>query len=196
MNSQGFDGNYGWIGISEADAIFPVGKTWDELGFELMDEFVAHDVLYLSCLKKYLNHMIEALALRNDVLSKLKNKLGRYIFPNGASIEAICVLPDPERGWNYPQEGTKISGLECVIKRPYPQPQPNLGGSLTTSYWWEIHLKQWDKNQSLLESNESLLELFIKDYQLKQMTYMPYSDKLLTVEQCKIYLEEYRVIVN
>jgi hypothetical protein len=138
--------------------------------------------------------MIEPLILRNDVLAKLKSKLGKYVLPNGASVEAICVLPDPERGWNYPEEGTKIIGLECVIKRPYPQPTPNLGGGITAYYCWEIHLKQWDSNQNLLDSNKLLLDLFTDKYQLKQVTYMPSSDKLLTIEQCKIYIEEYQVI--
>ena len=138
--------------------------------------------------------MIEPLILRNDVLAKLKNKLGKYILPNGTSVEAICVLPDPERGWKYPEEGTKVSGLECVIKRPCPQPLPSLGGDITVLYCWEIHLKQWDVNQSLLDSNELLLDFFTDKYQLKQITYMPSSDKLLTIEQCKIYIEEYQVI--
>jgi hypothetical protein len=52
MNSLLFDGNYGWIGISEEEAIFPIGKTWDELGFELIDEFVAHDGTIFVLLKK------------------------------------------------------------------------------------------------------------------------------------------------
>lgn len=138
--------------------------------------------------------MIESLILRNDVLAKLKNKLGKYILPKGATVEAICVLPDPERGWNYPEEGTKIVGLECVIKRPYPKATANLGAGITKEYCWEIHLKQWDSNQSLLDSNELLLDLFAGKYQLKQVTYIPSSDKLLTIEQSKIYIEEYQVV--
>lgn len=37
----GFDGQYGWISVSEAGAIFPRGKNWNELGFLLLEEFVA-----------------------------------------------------------------------------------------------------------------------------------------------------------
>lgn len=147
-----------------------------------------------SSLLKLLNNMIEPLILRNELLALLKNDLGRYALPKGANIEAICVLPDPSRGWNYPEEGTKIVGLECVIRQPYPSPSPNLGGGITKEYIWEIHLKQWDSNQDLLNLSESLLKFASEKYQLKQFIYVPPSDKLLTIEQCKIYLEEYQVI--
>lgn len=39
----GWDGNYGWLTIAEADVIFPAGATWDQLGFELLDEVTAVD---------------------------------------------------------------------------------------------------------------------------------------------------------
>lgn len=149
---------------------------------------------YLFLLKLLSNNMIEPLILRNELLTLLKNNLGKYILPNGAKIEAICVLPDPSRGWNYPEEGTKTIGLECIIKQPAPSPTPNLGGEITKEYCWEILLKQWDSNQNLLNLSETLLRFASEKYQLKEFTYIPPSNKLLTIEQCKITLEEYQIV--
>jgi hypothetical protein len=60
--------------------------------------------------------MIDILILRNDVFAILENLLGTYTFPDGSSTKAIACLPDPDKGWNYPENGTKTSGLEVVIK--------------------------------------------------------------------------------
>ena len=67
------------------------------------------------------------------------------------AINAIACLPDPDKGWNYPENGTKVSGLEVVIKQLYPDVSANLGGDRTFTNAWEIHLKQWDTNKSLVE---------------------------------------------
>lgn len=48
----GFDGSYGWITITEANVIFPKRKTWNELGFELLQEAVAPDGTIFVLLQK------------------------------------------------------------------------------------------------------------------------------------------------
>ncbi|WP_445634511.1 DUF3168 domain-containing protein [Nostoc sp. DSM 114161] len=139
--------------------------------------------------------MIEALTLRNDILAILANKLGTYTFPNnGGTTKAIACLPDPDKGWNYPENGTKVSGLEVVIKQPYPDVESNLGGDRTFVNSWEIHLKQWDTNQSLVEIIGLLSGELPSDYLIERVSPMPISDKLLTVEQCKIFIRESLVI--
>lgn len=140
--------------------------------------------------------MIDILILRNDVLAILANKLGDYRFPDGTTDKAIACLPDPDKGWNYPENGTKVSGLEVVIKQPYPDVSANIGGDRTFTNLWEIHLKQWDTNQSLVEVI-NLLGCELPDYYLmKRVSPMPASEKLLTVEQCKIFLEDWAVSVG
>lgn len=139
--------------------------------------------------------MIEAINLRNDILAILANKLGEYTFPNGAKTKAIATLPDPQLGYQYPPNGTKISGLEIVIKRPYPEAKGNLGGDRTSSYTWEIHLKQWDTQDSLIEAIGLLSGDLPGDYLIERVSFMPPSEKLLTVEQCKVFIQEWAVSV-
>ncbi|MFN6572413.1 hypothetical protein [Dendronalium sp. ChiSLP03b] len=139
--------------------------------------------------------MIEALTLRNDILAILTNKIGTYTFPNGGGSEiAIACLPDPDKGWNYPEHGTKVSGLEVVIKQPIPDVSANIGGDRTFTNTWEIHLKQWDSNKSLVEVIGLLAGDLPDDYLIERVSTMPASEKLLTVEQCKIFLKDWQVI--
>ncbi|MEH2384901.1 MAG: hypothetical protein V7K14_03720 [Nostoc sp.] len=49
--TPGFDGNYGWITVNEADVIFHPA-TWDELEFEKMNEVVAKDGTIFVLLRK------------------------------------------------------------------------------------------------------------------------------------------------
>lgn len=137
--------------------------------------------------------MINALILRNDVFTILENLLGIYTFPDGGIAKAIASLPDPDKGWRYPEEGTKVSGLEVVIKQPYPQVASNLGGDRTSAYTWEIHLKQWDTEATLNEVIEKLTWELPDQYLIERVSPMPASDKLLTVEQCKIFLKDWAV---
>ncbi|MHC5828247.1 MAG: hypothetical protein ACYT04_73230, partial [Nostoc sp.] len=69
--------------------------------------------------------MINILILRNDVSLILENLLGNYKLPDGSNVSAIACLPDPDKGWNYPENGTKVSGLEVVIKQEYPDVSAN-----------------------------------------------------------------------
>lgn len=141
--------------------------------------------------------MIDALILRNDILAILANKLGTYTFPNNSGIaQAIACLPDPDKGWNYPENGTKTSGLEIVIKQPYPDMQSNIGGDRTSMSTWEIHLKQWDTNQSLVEVIGLLSGDLPGYYLIDRVSTMPSNDKLLTVEQCKIFLKDWTVVAR
>ncbi|MFB2768581.1 hypothetical protein ACE1AT_04720 [Pelatocladus sp. BLCC-F211] len=139
--------------------------------------------------------MIDPLILRNDVFAILNQHIGTYSL-NGVTTEAIACLPDPDKGWNYPENGTKTSGLEVVIKQPYPDVSANLGGDRTSEYYWEIHLKQWDTTKSLVDAISLLIEKMPADYLVERTSIMPASDKLLTVEQCKIFIKEWSVISN
>ncbi|MEH1808431.1 hypothetical protein [Nostoc sp.] len=49
--TPGFDGYYGWITVNEADVIFRL-TTWDELGFQKMNEVVAKDGTIFVLLRK------------------------------------------------------------------------------------------------------------------------------------------------
>jgi hypothetical protein len=139
--------------------------------------------------------MINAFILRYELLAMLQKSLGIYLFSDGSRSGAIAVLPDPDNGWNYPPQGTKVSGLEVIIKLPYPDLEANLGGDRAFEYSWEIHLKQWDSNKSLLEIIELLLTSLPSEYLLSGVTYIPVSDKLLAIEQCKFYLKEWAISV-
>lgn len=137
--------------------------------------------------------MIEPLILRNDILAILANKLGTYTFPDNSTDKAIACLPDPDKGWNYPENGTKVSGLEVVIKQPYPDVSANIGGDRTFTSTWEIHLKQWDSYKDLVEVIGLLGSELPNYYLIERVSQMPASDKLLTVEQCKIFLKDWVV---
>ncbi|MBD2437336.1 hypothetical protein [Nostoc sp. FACHB-110] len=139
--------------------------------------------------------MIDPINFRNDILAILGNKLGNYTFPDGGTTTAIATLPDPDLGYQYPPHGTKTSGLEVVIKRPYPEAEGNLGGDRTLSYTWEVHLKQWDTQDSLIEAIGLLSGDLPGDYSIERVSFMPPSEKLLTVEQCKIFIQEWAVAV-
>lgn len=140
--------------------------------------------------------MIDILILRADVLAILVDLLGTYTFPDRTTAPSIACLPDPEKGWNYPENGTKTSGLEVVIKQPYPDVEANIGGDRTFTNSWEIHLKQWNTNQSLLSAIAKLTNELPAQYLIERVSQMPASDKLLTVEQCKIYLIDWAVVAH
>jgi hypothetical protein len=137
--------------------------------------------------------MINPIALKNDILFILASQLGTYTFPDKTTGQAIAVLPDPELGWQYPEQGTKPFGLEVVIKQPYPETSPLLGGDRSHSYKWEIHLKQWDTTKSLFDVVDLLVTELPSKYYIERVSPIPASDKLLVVEQCKIYLKEWAI---
>ncbi|WP_375495924.1 hypothetical protein [uncultured Nostoc sp.] len=139
--------------------------------------------------------MIKALILRNDILAIISNQIGTYTFTDRTTAQAIACLPDPDKGWNYPENGTKVSGLEVVIKQPYPDVSANIGGDRTFTNLWEIHLKQWDTNQSLVDVIGLLSGELLADYLIERVSPIPASDKLLTVEQCKLFIKEWSVSI-
>jgi hypothetical protein len=139
--------------------------------------------------------MIDPLILKDDVFAKLKTLIGTYTFPGGDTGYAIAILPDPDSGWLYPEQGTKVTGLEVVIKQPYPEVSPNIGGDRTNSYTWEIHLKQWDTTQTTREALE-ILTSELPQYRIERVSIMQANDKLLTVEQCKIFITEWALITG
>lgn len=138
--------------------------------------------------------MIDLLILKEDVFVKLKSLIGQYTFPEGGTGYAIAILPDPDSGWLYPGHGTKVTGLEVVIKEPYPEVSSNIGGDRTKSYDWEIHLKQWDTTKTIKEAIQLLVNELPSVYRIERISLMPASNKLLTVEQCKIYIKEWVLI--
>ncbi|WP_414755578.1 hypothetical protein [Anabaena sp. CCY 9910] len=140
--------------------------------------------------------MIDALILRNDVFAILEDLLGTYTFDGGSTDKAIASLPDPDSGWNYPPQGTKVSGLEVVIKSPYPETKSNLGGDRTHSYTWEIHLKQWDTRSTLEGAIFLLTNELPASYLIERVSKIPPNNQLLTVEQCKIFIKEWTVTSN
>ncbi|MBD2771138.1 hypothetical protein [Iningainema tapete] len=134
--------------------------------------------------------MIDPLVLRASIKIILESQIGTYQF-RGGMTEAIAILPDPQLGWQYPEQGTKVTGLEVVIKQPVPEVQSNIGGDRTKEYAWSIHLKQWDTTKSLRQAVDLLIDNLPGEYFIERVSMMPASDKLLTVEQCKIFLKEW-----
>lgn len=139
--------------------------------------------------------MIDPLTLKDDIFAIVSPYLGTYTFPDTDTGSAITIVPDPDYGWNYPEQGTKVSGLEVVIKQPYPDVSPNLGGDRTKEYVWEVHLKQWDTSKDLRTVIE-LLTNSLSGYLVARVSYMPPSDKLLTVEQAKVFIKEWVAVVQ
>ncbi len=137
--------------------------------------------------------MIEPSTIRSEVANILNNYLGEYLYPDGSSRQAIAVLPDPDLGWNYPEEGVRASGLECTIIQPIAQPSALIGGGACKEFCWEIHLKQWDSGKDLINPSEELVNFISITYLLKRFAYMPANNKLMTIEQYKIYFCEYEV---
>lgn len=134
--------------------------------------------------------MIDALVLRSDIIALLGNLLGTYSFPdNGGTDHAIAVLPDADAGWNYPPSGTKITGVEVVIVRPYPGVSPLLGGDRTKTYVWHITLKQWSSASNLLAATEALVNGL--DYFISDPIPAPPNAGLGILEQVKIDIAEY-----
>lgn len=140
--------------------------------------------------------MIDPLTLKDDIFAIVSPYLGTYTFPDSDTGAAIAIIPDPDYGWNYPENGTKVTGLEVVIKQPYPDVSPNIGGDRTKEYVWEIHLKQWDTNKDLRSVIDSLTSELSADYLIERVSYMPPSDKLLTVEQCKVFIKVWAMVVS
>lgn len=139
--------------------------------------------------------MINPIELKSDLIAILNDLLGEYTFPDGGTDAAICCVPDPDVGWNYPPQGTKVTGLEVAIKNPYPDHKSLIGGDRLQSYEWEIHLKQWDTNASLQEAISRLKNL-PSQYLIERTSAMPANNQLLTVEQYKVFLKEWEISVN
>lgn len=133
--------------------------------------------------------MIDCLTLRSQFTSLLAGLLGEYHFSDGTTGEAIAVLPDDTLGYNYPGNGTDTEGIECVIVRPYPTIQHLLGGDRTLSYKWQITLKQWNSNGSLLEAANRVVAGL--DYCMSSPAWVPPNANLGIIEQVSFQLVEY-----
>jgi hypothetical protein len=99
--------------------------------------------------------VIDAFALKQEIAVLLNGLVGRYK-DEGWEEDAIAVLPDPDYGYDFPNNGTVTEGMEVVILRPYPKVSSLFGGR-QMQYRWQIVLKQWDSQSSLLDAVEALV---------------------------------------
>lgn len=128
------------------------------------------------------------LQLRAEVLDLLTNEqwgdrlLGTYTFSNGQTDDAIAVAAN-----NYPPAGTLVTGLEVVIEFDYGQRiVPLTGGNLIHSST-QLHLKQWDIEQTTTEASDRLVDGL--DYPMEVSPRVIRSDVLDNIESRKITLK-------
>lgn len=139
-----------------------------------------------------MSSFISARQLRDDVLSALESIIGTYTFVNGSTAPAIAVLPDDSRGYDYPEYGTRTTGIEVVIEKPYGEIQnPTLGGGANIRYDWMICVKQWDNNASLFAASQILLEKISCKYLVSKVVRIPENNKLDSIEQYKMLIRDW-----
>ena len=139
-----------------------------------------------------MSSFINARQLRDDLLGILESLIGTYTFSNGSIVPAIAVLPDSSRGYDYPEYGTRTSGIEVVIEKPYGEIQSvAIGGGVAVRYEWMICLKQWDNNASLFEASQALLDQLPCKYLVSKVVRIPENNRLDSIEQYKIMLKDW-----
>ena len=140
--------------------------------------------------------MINPLALQTDIIAIIGDSLGQYFLPglSGTVKQAIAILPDSEYGWQYPPNGTKATGLEVLIKLPYAEVEPLIGGDRTKTYTYEIHIKQWDDRKTVREALDKLTSELPNIYLIERVAIIPASEKLLTIDQCKFFVTEWAIV--
>ena len=93
-----------------------------------------------------------AILLRNWLFDSVD--VGQYAFAGGLSAPALTIVGN--RAKQSPTPGTEVSGLECVVF--YPEPQDNqLMGSISVSDRWEVQIRQWDINKTILDAKDSAI---------------------------------------
>lgn len=132
--------------------------------------------------------MITPLELRSQFLAILTGIIGTYKFSDGRIEDAIAILPDEDHGWDFPNNGTDVVGIECVIVRPSPSITQLLGG-IQKKYEWACTLKQWDASNNLLAATEALVNGL--DYLLTSPRPVPPNPALGNIETCKFEIQEY-----
>lgn len=133
--------------------------------------------------------MIDCLTLRYQLVSLLAGLLGQYHFSDGTTGDAIAILPDDAEGFNYPGNGTETEGIECVVIRPYPTINSLLGGDRIKPYRWQVTLKQWNPNGSLLDAVERLVNNL--DYSITSPSWVPPNAALGIIEQVRFEVLEF-----
>lgn len=135
-----------------------------------------------------------AIELRSAISTWLDGQLGLYLFPTGDTTTAIAVLPDSERGYDYPPPEVTVSGIECVIVQPRIDSKLLIDG-IRKRYGWDIYLKQWDNNGSLVTATETLIDsLGDNRYEFTSPVYMPINESagILATVRLQIYSIEVR----
>lgn len=93
-----------------------------------------------------------AILLRNWLFDSIE--IGQYIFAGGLSAPALTIVGN--RAKQSPIPGTEVKGLEGVIF--YPEPQDNqLMGSISVVDRWEIQIRQWDCEGTILEAKDNAI---------------------------------------
>lgn len=133
--------------------------------------------------------MITALELRSLLGKILEGQIGTYTFVNGATAEAITVLPDPDKGYNYPPSGTAVAGLELIIQQPYPEAALLLASGISSTQKWQIILKQWDSNSNLITATHTLMTEL--SYPILKIVPVLPNEKYLTIEQVRVEIVDY-----
>lgn len=132
--------------------------------------------------------MISVTTLRSQVLTLLTGLIGTYSYSNGDTAPALAVLPDPNKGWNYPLSDCVTTGIEVVITQPYPSVTPAYGGKVKPLRW-DITLKQWNGDGSLLEAVAALIDGL--DYLLSPLRLVPPNPNLGIIEQASFQILEW-----
>lgn len=132
--------------------------------------------------------MITPIELRSQFLTLLSQLIGSYKFSDGHCQSAIAILPDEDYGWDFPNNGTVTTGIECVIIRPSPSITELIGGR-QKKYEWAVTLKQWDASNNLLAATEALVKNL--DYLLTTPRTVPPNPALGNIETVKFELCEY-----
>lgn len=140
--------------------------------------------------------MIDPVKLQADIIKIIGDSIGQYLLPglSGTVKQAIAILPDSEYGWQYPPNGTKATGLEVLIKLPYAEVEPLIGGDRTKTYTYEIHIKQWDDRKTVREALDKLTSELPNIYLIERVAIIPASEKLLTIDQCKFFVTEWAIV--
>lgn len=136
--------------------------------------------------------MIDFLTLKSQIVSLLAGHIGTYKFKEGDTERAIAVLPDPDHGYNYPNNGTETTGIEVVVIRPMPKITHFLGGDVQKEYRTAITLKQWNADSSLLEATEALVNGLVgQNYLITSPKWVPPNPAMGIIEQVFMELVEY-----
>lgn len=127
--------------------------------------------------------------LRSQLTETLQPWIGTYTFPNGRKHPAIAVIKGNEE---YPQSGTIITGLECVIFYPEIKPVAVLESYLSKQVW-RIHLKQWEKGKGLKKEQEAILASPLQAI-VKNIVAIPAEERLGIPESAQIELLDFHSV--